>query len=265
MNTNQKSLPKSSDQKSNGRLNLPIRAISTFTSKGRRPAQEDFLLVDRMKGVFVIADGFGGPIAGQQAAKVACESVQHFLFKEAGDLEATLPFVLRNYFSLAGNVLFNSVIYANQKLNSLNKDKSIHEKGGASLLAGFIDGDLLALANVGVCSGWLFRDGSSIELVMPRSFGRLRDPFAIDVPLEYRVPLMALGMYENLEPEIVEYTVRRGDWLILNTDGILSQVIGQIAAIQNSIVKLDAAAEEVSRYLNSIQFEDNASISLIMF
>ena len=249
----------------NRRLNIPVQAISTFTSKGRRPTQEDHLLVDREKGMFIIADGFGGQGPGQQAAKIACESVQHFLFKEAGDLEATLPFVLKNYFSLAGNVLFNSLIFANNKVNAFNKGKNIHEKGGASVLAGFIDGDLLALANVGVCSGWLFRDGKSIELVVPRSFGQLRNPFTIDSEMEYRVPLIAIGMYENLEPEIVEYRIRPGDWLVLNTDGIVSQVIEQIAVIQNKDQGLAGAAQEVGRYLNSIQFEDNASISLVIF
>jgi serine/threonine protein phosphatase PrpC len=248
-----------------GRLNIPIRAISSFASKGRRPAQEDHYLVDRDKGVFIMADGFGGPIAGREAARTACESVQHFLFKEAGDPEATLPFVLKKYFSLAGNVLFNALIFANQKVNDLNKGKNIHEKGGASILAGFIDGNLLALASVGVCSGWLFREGKCIELVVPRSFGRLRDPFDMDPPMEYRAPLIALGMYEDLEPEIVEYKIRPKDWLVLNTDGILNQVIQQIAAIQIQNLGLEAVAAEVGQYLDSIQFEDNASISLVIF
>ncbi|MEO5969474.1 MAG: hypothetical protein ABIQ95_06070 [Bdellovibrionia bacterium] len=249
----------------NRHLNIPVQAISTFASKGRRPAQEDYLLVDREKGMFIIADGFGGPVPGQQAAKTACESVQHFLYKEAGDLEATLPFVLKNYFSLAGNVLFNSLIFANKKVNALNKGKNIHEKGGASILAGFIDGDLLALANVGVCTGWLFRGGRSIELVVPRSFGRLRDPLERDSAMEYRAPLIALGMYENLEPEIVEYRITPGDWLVLNTDGILSQVIEQIAIIQSKNTGLAISVQEIGKYLNSIQFEDNASISLVIF
>jgi serine/threonine protein phosphatase PrpC len=246
-------------------LNIPVRAVSTFISKGLRPVQEDYLLMNRDKGMFIIADGFGGPVAGSQASKIACESVQHFLFKEAGDLEATLPFTLRNYFSLAGNVLFNSLIFANNRVNALNTNKNIHEKGGASVLAGFVDGDLLALANVGVCSAWLFRGGKKKELVMPRSFGRLRDPFALDVQPEYRAPLIALGIYQTLEPEIVEHRIHSGDWLVFHTNGILSQVIAQIAIIQSYNQDLDKGALEVERYLSSIQFEDNASISLVIF
>src|SRR5690348_26492 len=108
------------------------RAVVTFMSKGVRAGQEDFLLVDKEKNIFVVADGFGGPVPGAEAAKAACEAVRSFLFKEAGDREATLPFVLRTYFSLAGNVLFNSLIHANKKLKDANRKKNVHEKGGAS-------------------------------------------------------------------------------------------------------------------------------------
>src|SRR4051794_18797760 len=112
--------------------NLRAKAVSIFMGVGQRPGQEDYVLADREKGIFVVADGFGGPTPGALAAKTACETIKKFLFKEAGDLDATLPFVLRNYFSLAGNVLFNSLIYANSKLYSLNRNKNVHEKGGAS-------------------------------------------------------------------------------------------------------------------------------------
>jgi serine/threonine protein phosphatase PrpC len=182
--------------------------------------------------------------------------VRSFLIKEAGDLEATLPFVLRSYFSLAGNVLFNALIHANQKVRLLNQGKGVHERGGASVLAGYLDGDLLALANVGGCSAWLIRGGVAAELVTPRTYGRLCDPFASDPPLDMRVPLMSLGMAEDLEPEIFEYRVQEGDRLLLHTDGVSSSVREQIAAIPGS--------DAVMSFLGQCTFKDNASIILVV-
>jgi serine/threonine protein phosphatase PrpC len=153
------------------------RAVTTFLSKGQRPSQEDYAIADQQKGIFIVADGFGGPVPGANASKTVCEAIRGFLFKQAGDQEATLPFVLRQYFSLAGNVLFNSLIHANRVLNQGNHGKNINERGGASAIAALIDGDFLALANVGSCGGWLFRDGKKTELVISKSFGRLCDPF----------------------------------------------------------------------------------------
>jgi serine/threonine protein phosphatase PrpC len=245
-----------------------VRAVSTFTSQGERPGQEDHILCVREKGIFVIADGFGGPAAGALASRTACESVRGFLFKEAGDLEATLPFVLRSYFSLAGNVLFNALIHANRKVRRENRDKGVHERGGASVLAGFLDGDLLALANVGGCSATLVRGGRSVELVMPRTYGRLVDPFDRQPGgdrAERDVPLMAVGLAEDLEPEIFECRVRPGDWLLLNTDGVSSEVMGWLSEIQRTETSPEAATEAANTLLEQIRFRDNASVLLIIF
>lgn len=241
---------------------LAIRAVATLNSQGQRPGQEDFALADSEKRVFVLADGFGGPQPGVEASKVACEGVKHFLFREAGDQDATLPFVLRSYFSLAGNVLFNALIFANRKVMKLNEKKNVHEKGGASVVAGFIDGELLALANVGVCSAMLMRDGDVRELVVPRSYGKLADPF--DAP-KVDAPMMALGLSEDLEPEIFEYRLKPGDWLVLFSDGVFPDFFTQLGFIQQKNLPPQEALAEIKDIFQAQTFKDNASISLAFF
>ncbi len=246
---------------------LRARFILTFSSQGVFPSQEDFHWVDREKGIFVVADGFGGPISGLKASKTACEAVRSFLFKEAGDLEATLPFILRSYFSLAGNVLFNSLIFANQKLRKINQGKSIHERGGASLIAGFVDGDLLAIANVGVCEAWLFRDQRQVKLVMPRNFKRLCDPLSIQEKKNLDVPLIALGISEDLEPEIVEYKIKQGDWVIFASDGIPEGLVNQLVEIQRKNIKksLEKSMQDFNQILQDSIYHDNATLVAIIF
>jgi len=239
-----------------------IKNVATQSSQGSRPLQEDYVLASKDKGIFVVADGFGGGTTGAIAAKTACESVLGFLEREAGDLEATLPFILRSYYSLAGNVLFNSLIHANRVVTRHNHGKNIHEKGGASVLAGFMDGDLLALANVGACSAWLLRNGQAVELVIPRSYGRLCDPAAVDCPAALAVPLMAVGMVDDLEPEIVEYRMAPGDWLLLQTDGVDKNVRIQLQKIQ---VSGKADLDEAMKALKTASFTDNATCALIGF
>lgn len=240
-----------------------LKSVSLFQSQGARPAQEDYAIAAGDQGVFVVGDGFGGPQAGAQAARTACEGVRDFLVKEAGDLEATLPFVLRSYFSLVGNVLFNALVHANRKVNGLNRGKSANEKGGASVLAAYLDGDLLALANVGGCSAWILRGGELSELVMPRTYGRLCDPLLF-APTEeqQRVPLMSLGTAEDLEPEIFEYRVRPGDWVFLHTDGLDFTVREEMARLQR---EAPGEPEAVIELLNACDFKDNISISLMIF
>lgn len=242
-----------------------IRASAVYCTQGSRPSQEDHVLVQEEKGIFVVADGFGGPVSGLEAAKTSCESVRKFLFKEAGDRDATLPFEIRSYFSLVGNVLFNSLIHANRKVFALNKGKGIHEKGGSSVLAGYLDGSLLALANVGACSAWMIRGGSATELVTPRSYGRLVDCFVRDIPSEMRVPLMALGMSQDLEPEIYECQVLPGDWLLVATGGCTEDIRQAIGGMQVPGIAPASSAKQVSDWLKLQDYQDNSSFLLLIF
>lgn len=180
---------------------------------------EDRVLSLPQERILVVADGFGcapdrrlpGP------ADRACAAVRQFLVHEAGDLEATLPFVMRSYFSLAGNVLFNALVHANRLLIAANAGKSVHEKTGASVAAAYLDGEMLSVASVGSCSAWLIREGRRSPLLIPRTWGRLVDPTATDHSPESRIPLIALGIAEDLEPEVVEVRVQSGDRLWLGT------------------------------------------------
>ena len=249
-----------------------VRGITVFTHPGQRSVQEDFVLTNQEKGIFVVADGFGGASAGARAAQTACESVKKFLEHEARDAEATLPFVLRSYISLAGNVLFNAILFANQKILGLNKSKGVHEKGGSSVIAGYLDGDLLSLANVGGCTAWLGRGGRTVELVVPRTYGKLKDPFARDCPQEWSAPLTALGISEDLEPEIMEVQIHPGDWLMLHSDGLGSETRDRVFEVQGQgggRLGDSELAESIDRLLRSVQLPgsdgDNSTLALIMF
>jgi serine/threonine protein phosphatase PrpC len=180
---------------------------------------EDRILSVPAERILVVADGFGGTSRGQAkpVAERACAAIREFLVHEAGDLEATLPFVMRSYFSLAGNVLFNALIHANRLLVGANSGKSVHEKTGVSLAAAFLDGETLSIASVGGCSAWFIREGRRTPLLIPRTWGRLVDPTRVDRSPEARIPLMALGISEDLEPEVVEVRIRSGDRLWLGT------------------------------------------------
>ena len=239
---------------------MKIRNVLTYSDKGDRPHQEDFVLNHDEKGIFTVSDGFGGALAGKEAAQSACEATVQFLKKGAGDEDATLPFVIRNYYSLVANVLFNAVIHGNHAVLQQNEKRNVNEKGGCSTIAGYFDEDFLALANVGSTSAWLLRQGQLTELARPRTLARIRDPFSPDPIPGEDVPMMSLGMSEDLEPEIAECRVQPGDWVLLQSDGLTEAARRQLAAFQSE----DAAPERVMEYLRGQSFEDNLSLSLVI-
>lgn len=196
---------------------LPLQWMEGFQFQGNSPVQEDFFEVNPDRGIFILADGFGGS-AGKKAANSVVKSVKKFLEQEAGDLDATLPFELRSYFSLAGNVLYNAVSYANQKLMQENQSIPMMERGGASMIAGYLEGKLLALANVGACRLFLCRDGRIKEVVSPKTLERQSNPFQEES--DSSIPLMSFGTVKQLEPEIIEIELQHGDQLCFGTSGL---------------------------------------------
>jgi serine/threonine protein phosphatase PrpC len=209
---------------------IAIRWVEGFQFQGNAPIQEDFFSVNPDRGIFILADGFGGS-SGKNSAESAVLGMKKFLEQEAGDLDATLPFELRPYFSLAGNVLFNAVAFANQKVNLINEGRPTAEKGGASVVAGYLEGRLLAIANVGACKVHLFRNGKSKEIVNPKTLERQVNPFQEDG--DTAVPLMSFGTTKQLEPEVVEIELMPGDRVCFSSCGVQESLRNQLFQLQN--------------------------------
>lgn len=208
---------------------IPVKFAEGFQFQGMFPLQEDFFELNPSRGIFVLADGFGGT-PGRRAAELAVQSVRKFMEQEAGDLDATLPFELRPYFSLAGNVLLNAISFANQKVLEMNRDRSWEESGGASLIAGYLEGRLLSVAQAGTCRLFLKRGGNLKQITAPKSLLSQVNPFEEEGEGD-SVPLMSLGTSKRLEPEITEIELRPGDQLFMETSGMRSEVRRKLAQL----------------------------------
>lgn len=195
--------------------------------QGDCPISEDQVEINLDRRIFILADGFGGG-PGKKVAEISTQAIKQFLEQEAGDLDATLPFELRSYYSLAGNVLFNAVSFANHEVSKVNEGKNWMNSGGASVTAAYQDGKLLAIAQVGTNAVFLKRASQSTELTVSRSLARQMDPFHPYAP-ESHVPMMSLGTSKSLEPEIFEVEVQPGDQIVICTSGFRSLVAKRLA------------------------------------
>jgi serine/threonine protein phosphatase PrpC len=101
-----------------------------------------------------------------------------------------------------------------------NKGKSINARGGASAIFAFFEKNHMTLASVGSCSAFLIRRSRAQQLVRPRSFNHMKGVFQGSWNPKWAFPLMALGQSKDMEPEILEFKVEKGDVLLLATDGV---------------------------------------------
>lgn len=220
-----------------------VAAYASISDPGKSSLNEDAYIVVPKRQLFGVADGFGGNGIGDKTSKQVLEHVSFFVENGLGDSEVTLPFVYRSYYTSGANLIFNAFLYANRQIFEENKGRHINARGGTSAMFVFFEGRHMTLANVGSCSAFLVRGETVQELVKPRSYNTYRSTGTWKP--HWSFPLMALGTASDLEPEILELHVEKGDVIVLATDGVYPHLKKEDLAALGKIVGIEGTEEAI--------------------
>ena len=198
------------------------------THPGRvRPNNEDALLWDAPGGLFVVADGMGGHQAGEVASRMAVETVQSFLEASRGDHDLTWPFGFDPAISMNANRLVTAVRLANRKVFQAGEDKPDLAGMGTTIVVALVDGETLTFCGVGdsriyLLSGSVLQqithDDSWVATVLARDPEFDRAQLAHH-PMRH-VLTNVLGAREDTDVEVGERPLRKGEQLLLCSDGL---------------------------------------------
>ena len=197
------------------------------TDVGRvRDVNEDSFLVDEGLGLFVVADGMGGHAAGEIASNIAVHVCRDTLFRERelldkferGIATATRQDVLRVMEQAVQNAC--TAVYAEAQ-----KDAS--KRGmGTTLVALLIIGTRGFIAHVGDSRIYMMRNQSVHQLTEDHSLinellkrGRLTPEQIGKLNMKNAVT-RAVGVYESVEVDTLDFDVLAGDFFLLCSDGL---------------------------------------------
>jgi PPM family protein phosphatase len=210
------------------------------TDRGlRRTSNEDSHCERADIGLFVVADGMGGHVAGEVASRVAVEAIQTFIAETAhADRNRTWPFPFEPTLSLEANRLKAAFKLANRKIAATiaeSADLRGMATTASAMLAGAASG---CVAHVGDSRVYRLRDGSLEQLTHDHSWveeqvraGTMSATAARQHPWR-NVVTRALSGGEDPEVDVTELHPASGDRYLLCSDGLFS-VVGdqQIARI----------------------------------
>lgn len=208
----------------------PDNEDSVFVMHGRMrffPTVESAITVDVASSVLVIAvsDGMGGVNAGEIASALSVEALGEHMGERG--VQGSAAEVLRSGFEHAHECVRNAAAGRPERSGM-----------GTTLVAALIESAHATIALVGDSRAYVLRLGRLSRLTRDQTFvqalvdcGQLSPDQAESFPHK-SVILQSIGHSETIDPAILELPLRRGDRLLLCSDGLTNELTDlQIEAI----------------------------------
>jgi serine/threonine protein phosphatase PrpC len=198
---------------------MPVQWAATTHPGIRRTSNEDCYCSRPDLGLFIVADGMGGHVAGEVASKIAVDAIEAFIGETASqDSGLTWPHPVDPALGLDGSRLKSAFHLANKRLATTASTVLLKDEHRAML------------AHVGDSRIYLFRDNELERMTNDHSWVEEQMRAGLLSPLEARqhpwrnVVTRALSGGEDPEVDVKEVSLLPGDRLLLCSDGLSSVV-----------------------------------------
>lgn len=234
---------------------ITIRAAAG-TDKGRKSSRnEDFYVIDSEKNLYLLADGMGGYRYSEVASRAACELFTVYFDPETRDFETHMKDIL---------VKINSQLYIQGAAQGKNKIM------GTTFLACVLAGHRAHFCHAGDVRAYVFRRGRLNQLTRDHStvaemvaLGYLSNHEARSHPFRHIVN-RSLGTEPEVTPDYNYLDIRKGDTLLLCSDGLWTMVEDEV--IRETLEKMETpeqTVEELINLANQAGGADNITVIII--
>lgn len=207
------------------------------------------------KGVLIaVSDGMGGARAGEVASALVVQSLERELGAFGVSDEVT-------------KTMNAAVEKANREVWQEARAEEAKHGMGATLTAALIRGNVVHLAEVGDSRAYLIRGRTIRQMTRDQSYaqqlidaGVLRADDIGRFPMKNMI-LQAMGQKESVSVEIGRLELRRGDWLVLCSDGLHGKVKDpEIKLAVLSAKTSEEACKKLVAMANERGGEDNITV-----
>ncbi|MDJ0864693.1 MAG: Stp1/IreP family PP2C-type Ser/Thr phosphatase [Myxococcota bacterium] len=232
-----------------------LRAAAGTDVGRRRAANEDHYALAPEIGLYLVADGLGGHVAGQVASELAAEAS----LRAVRTLEGAGT-------SLAEKLRY-AVIAANREVHETARQRRELAGMGTTLVAVLAQDGRAALAHVGDSRAYLVRGGRIRQLTDDHSLvGELvrRREISADAAREHpqrHVLTRAVGVRPSVEPDLAELTPEANDVFVLCSDGLTGHVRDEeIARCVTEVEDPQQAIDQLIALANQRGGDDNITV-----
>ena len=232
-----------------------------------REHNEDTIAFDAEIGLLVLADGMGGYNAGEVASGIAVKTIVN-LVKEAVEREDMKVEDRESGMSRPTIILRDAIHRANKIIYQTARTQPQCEGMGTTIVSALFFDNKIAIAHVGDSRLYRLRSDKFEQVTMDHSLlQELVDRGFYSAEEAQRAAnknyvTRALGVEPNVEVEIQEIPVQKGDFYVLCSDGLSDMVEDDDIhlTISTFSANLDTVAKQLIQLTNDNGGRDNVSV-----
>ncbi len=198
----------------------------------KRDGNEDSFSVDDSLGLYIVADGMGGHLAGEVASRISVDviskSFRKWIEEDAGEDE--IYGGADKALSKEGNYILGGIRLANKVVYELALEQKEYQGMGTTVVVLLVTPSMTIAANVGDSRIYLVRDGELERLSKDHTIvaeqvelGMMTEEEALTSSMKH-ILTRNLGSSEYVEPEVFEIEPSNDDCFILCSDGLTDLV-----------------------------------------
>src|SRR5437588_1709927 len=238
---------------------IEVGSVSDRGLSDKRPLNEDSLLADVERGIFVVADGVGGAEAGEVASQTAVDVLDDAFRHKVNDGED-----VEDLMELA-------IQRANSSIHQMAADNPRFSMMATTVVALHLEGNRATIGHVGdsrlyrvTPDGKLHRETEDHSIVEEEvRAGRMTPEQAANHPSK-NVISRALGAEDSVEADMKTIEVAEGSAFLLCTDGITRHIPDhELRDLLSSGQPLEAVCEEMKRRCYERGAEDNLTAVVV--
>lgn len=191
--------------------------------------------------LLMVADGLGGAAAGEIASRMAIDVVRE-------EMQRVWNEGVPEDAARIADAIRRAVIQANASIHTFAQANAEHKGMGTTATVAVLHGDTLYLAQIGDSRAYVVRNGTAEQITKDQSLmqrlieaGELT-PEEAERSERRNIILQALGPEPIVRVDLTHQRVRRGDRLVLCTDGLSGLVrreeIGEVASSGSSLTQI---------------------------
>ena len=198
----------------------------------KREGNEDSFSTEDSLGLYIVADGMGGHLAGEVASRISVEMINK-CYRKWIEEDASVDEIYGepdNSLTLEGNYILSSIRLANRVIYEMAIENKKYHGMGTTVVILLVTPTVIIAANVGDSRIYLVRDGILEGLSKDHTIvaeqvemGMMSKEEAETSPLKH-ILTRNLGSAETVEPDIFEIEPSYNDRFILCSDGLTDLV-----------------------------------------